>query len=125
MKYLGSLHTNDESEIVAKLSKIVLDVYVEDWRDDTVEIFGTELRKIKEQIEHIKDQSTNREQQSRIILKDAHGNEIEKYYDASTEDSTSMYLKNVISEALEEFGDTLEMNQKVAVLVEMLEELLQ
>lgn len=125
MKYLGNLQTNDEDEIAAKLSKIVLDIYVEDWRDDTLEVFRTQLCRVKEQIEHIQDKHINGEKQSRIILKDAQGNEIEKYYDASTEDSTSMYLKNVMSEALEEFGDTLEMNQKVAVLVEMLEELLQ
>lgn len=125
MKYLGSLQTNDEGEIVAKLSKILLDVYVEDWRDDTLERFQAELRRVKEQVEDIRDRSEDGAKQSRIILKDAQGNEIEKYYDADTEDSTSMYLKNVMSEALEEFGDTLEMNQKVAVLVEMLEELLQ
>lgn len=125
MKYLENLRTNDESEIVAKFSKIVLDIYVEDWRDDTIVLFDAELSKVKEQIEHIKDKSANKEKQSRIILKDAKGNEIEKYYEANTEDSTSMYLKNVMSEALEEFGDTLEKNQKVAVLVEMLEELLQ
>ncbi len=125
MRYLGSLQTNNEREIVAKLSKIILDVYVEDWKDDTQELFQTELCKVKEQIEHIRDQRTGETKQNRIILKDAQGNEIEKYYDAGTEDSTSMYLKNVMSEALEEFGDTLEMNQKVAVLVEVLEELLQ
>lgn len=125
MKYVGSLQTNNESEIAARISKIILDVYVEDWRDDTLELFETELCKVREQIEHIKDQGADTEKQSRIILKDAKGNEIERYYEADTENSTSMYLKNVMSEALEEFGDTLEMNQKVAVLVEMLEELLQ
>lgn len=125
MKYLVALQTNDESEIVAKLSKIVIDLYVEDWRDDTLELFAEELSKVREQIEHIKDSGIEGEEKSRIILKDAKGNEIERYYEASTEDSTSMYLKNVMAEALEEFGDTLETNQKVAVLVEMLEELLQ
>lgn len=125
MKYIGTLNTNDEGEIVAKLSKIVMDMYIEDWRDETIELFKEELSHVREQVEAIKDQSENGENQSRIILKDAQGNEIAKYYDANTQDSTSMYLKNVMSEALEEFGDTLEMNQKVAVLVEMLEELLQ
>lgn len=125
MKYLDGIQTNDESEIVAKISKIILDVYVEDWHDDTLERFETELCSIREQIEHIIDWGAETEKQSHIILKDADGNEIERYYKADTEDSTSMYLKNMISEAMEEFGDTLEMNQKVAVLVQMLEELLQ
>ena len=125
MKYIGTLNTNDEGEIVAKLSKILLDVYIEDWHDGTIESFRTELSSVRAQVEAILDQNDSGESQSRIILTDTKGNEIAKYYDANTKDSTSMYLKNVMSEALEEFGDTLEMNQKVAVLVEMLEELLQ
>lgn len=125
MKYIGTLNTNDEGEIVAKLSKIILDVYLEDWRDGTIENFQAELSNVRTQVEAIQDQHENSENQSRIILTDGKGKEIAKYYDADIKDSTSMYLKNVMSEALEEFGDTLEMNQKVAVLVEMLEELLQ
>ena len=58
-------------------------------------------------------------------MQDANGNEIAKYYDADVSDSTSIYLQNMIDEALEDFGDTLEMNQKVAVLVQAIEKLLQ
>lgn len=125
MRYIGNLDTNDEGEIAARISKIVLDIYMEDWRDDTMEIFVEELSQMKNQIESIEDRTGQAEHRNRIILKDAQGNEIEKYYDADTKDTTSIYLKNMMSETLEEFGDTLERNQKVAVLVEMLEELLQ
>lgn len=125
MKYLEQLETNDEKEIVARLSRIVLDIYIEDWRDGTCERFLGELCRMKNQIEEIHDESDETVRQNRIILKDARGNKIEKYYDVDAADSTSLYLKNVMSEALEEFGDTLEINQKVAVLAEMLEELLQ
>lgn len=48
-----------------------------------------------------------------------------KYYDADVKDSTSEFLKNMIEEALDNFGDSLETNQKVAVLAEALEKLLQ
>lgn len=125
MGYLKELDTSDEGEIAARISRIVLDIYLEDWRDDTLDVFVVELSQIKSQIENIRDQKGREEHRNRIILKDAQGNEIEKYYDADTKDTTSMYLKNMMAETLEEFGDTLEMNQKVAVLVEMLEELLQ
>lgn len=125
VKYIAQLDTNDEGQIVAQMSKIVIDIYMEDWRDNTAEVFLSELTDIKEQVEETKNQNDKSGKHSRIILKDAAGNEITKYYDAGMKDSTSMYLKNMMSEALEEFGDTLAKNQKVAVLVEMLEELLQ
>lgn len=123
MKYLGTLETNDEGDIVADISKIVMDVYLEDWRDGMLETYIEEIRQIKQKVEDIEDTGAG-DNRSHIILKDADGNEIERYYENVQGDSTSMYLKNMLSEALEEFGDTLEANQKVAVLVEMLEELL-
>ena len=55
---------------------------------------------------------------------DVDGKEITKYFDAEVKDSTSIYLQNMIEEALDDFGDTLEMNQKVAVLVQTIEKLL-
>ena len=61
---------------------------------------------------------------SRFILQDAEGNEVMKYFDAEITDSTSIYLQNMIEEALDDFGDTLEMNQKVAVLVQAIRKLL-
>ena len=59
-----------------------------------------------------------------LFLQDAEGNEVMKYFDAEITDSTSIYLQNMIEEALDDFGDTLEMNQKVAVLVQAIRKLL-
>lgn len=52
------------------------------------------------------------------------GNKIERFYETDDDDSTSYFLQNAIEEALEEFGDTLELNQKVSVLAKALEDLL-
>ena len=57
-------------------------------------------------------------------MQDAEGNEVMKYFDAEITDATSIYLQNMIEEALDDFGDTLEMNQKVAVLVQAIRKLL-
>ena len=78
---------------------------------------------IKQQTEELCGREERAHGYNRIILKDADGNETERRYEIGKGDSTSLYLKNMLSEALEEFGDTLEPNQKVAVLVEMLEEM--
>ena len=125
MNYLQDLTTNDEEVIVADLSKIVMDMYLEDWNDATLPLFAEELSTVKAEVEQISDAGTDTAGKSRIILKDADGNEMERCFDADITDSTSVYLKNMIEEALEDFGDTLEMNQKVAVLVQTLEKLMQ
>ncbi len=125
MNYLQDLTTNDEEVIVADLSKIVMDMYLEDWNDATLPLFAEELSTVKAEVEQISDDGADTAGKSRIILKDADGNEMERCFDADITDSTSVYLKNMIEEALEDFGDTLEMNQKVAVLVQTLEKLMQ
>ncbi len=123
LKYLECLSTNDELEMVSQLSKIVLDIYMEDWRDDIPEIFQRELKRMKEEIEHLSENTEDR-QKNMIILRDAYGHDIKRSYTADLEDTTSGFLKNMIDEAIEEFGETLELNQKVAVLVEVLQRLL-
>ncbi len=125
VNYLQDLTTNDEEVIVADLSKIVMDMYLEDWNDATLPLFAEELSTVKAEVEQISDDGADTAGKSRIILKNADGNEMERCFDADITDSTSVYLKNMIEEALEDFGDTLEMNQKVAVLVQTLEKLMQ
>ena len=123
--YIQELETNDEVEIVSQISKRILDIYLEDWKDETLGQFRKELLDIKDKIEKANENSAE-EGTKTIILRDKTGKQIQKNFSVDTEeDSTSCYLKNMIDEALEEFEDTLETNQKVAVLVNALEKLLQ
>ena len=48
---------------------------------------------------------------------------LERSYEDIEDDSTSYFLKNAIKDALDEFGDSLETNEKVAVLARVLAEL--
>ena len=58
-----------------------------------------------------------------IILKGGSGSLLERSYEDIEDDSTSYFLKNAIKDALDEFGDSLETNEKVAVLARVLAEL--
>lgn len=123
MGYLKRMQTHDEYEIVEKLVKCVMDVYLEDWKDDSIGQYRQELAKIRHTIEELEDTDEQQTGQNVISFVNGEGQRIEKFYDPVTEDSTSYFLKNAIEDALDEFGNTLEVNQKVAVLVEMLDRL--
>lgn len=101
------------------------DIYIEDWNDRLQEKFLRDITKIRQKTEAAKEDAGLENGQKEIFLKTADGAEIHKYYDADVKDSTSEFLKNMIEEALDNFGDSLETNQKVAVLAEALEKLLQ
>lgn len=122
MNYIENLNTNDESEIVARMCKIVSGIYINDWKDESYEQFFEELANVVRQVEATKDSSETGYGENKISIQSG-DRTIEKYYEPGSDDSTSYFLKNAIEDALEEFGDTLEMNQKVSVLVQALENL--
>ena len=125
MGYLKEFSTNDSVEIVWELSRKLLDMYFEDWSDCTKDEFSKVLQQVKEEVENAADKDITASGRCHIILKDADGKEIlKKSYEDKQEDSTADFLKNMINDALEEFGDTLETNQKVTILANAIRDLL-
>ena len=91
---------------------------------------GVSNRNLHDGIEEIKNslESFNGEGdkgESKLSFTDRNGNKVEKYYDANLDDSTGYFLKNAITEALDEFGDALETKEKLSVLMQTIEELLE
>jgi hypothetical protein len=123
MTYIEKLTTNDEDEIVSRLCKIITGIYINDWKNDSYERFVEELTYVKNTIQSIKESEQSTEGENKISIKTGE-NTIERFFEPDSDDSTSYFLQNAIEDALEEFGDTLELNQKVSVLVKALEELL-
>lgn len=123
MTYIEKLTTNDEDEIVSRLCKIITGIYINDWKNDSYERFVEELTYVKNTIQSIKESEQSTEGENKISIKTGEST-IERFFEPDSDDSTSYFLQNAIEDALEEFGDTLELNQKVSVLVKALEELL-
>ena len=123
MTYIGQLKTNDELEIVSRVCKIISGIYINDWKNDSFEQFMDELVRVKASVEAVKENNESGSGENRIYIENG-GNKVERFYETDDDDSTSYFLQNAIEEALEEFGDTLELNQKVSVLAKALEDLL-
>lgn len=98
-------------------------IYINDWKEDSFEQFMDELVRVKASVEAVKENNESGSGENRIYIENG-GNKVERFYETDDDDSTSYFLQNAIEEALEEFGDTLELNQKVSVLAKALEDLL-
>lgn len=120
LSYLSDIPTYDENEIISRLSKLVLDIYIEDWKDGMTEKFREEWQRLCDEVESYDRSGAG---QSQIILKKDGQEQLERSYDDSSDDSTGYFLKNAIKEAIDEFGDSLETNEKVAVLARVLAEI--
>lgn len=120
LSYISDIPTYDEGEIVSKLSKLVTDIYIDDWRDGMLEKFRAGWDEFCDEVEN----TVNSESAlNSIILKGEGGSLLERSYADVEDDSTGYFLKNAIKDALDEFGDSLETNAKVAVLAQVLAEL--
>ena len=124
MGYIEQMNTHDEEQIISKLSKIAIDVYVEDWNAESFTRYTETMQAIRLEVEGMMDADpVSTEGQHSVEFTNSRGQRIKKYFQTE-EDSTSYFLKNAMEEAMDEFGETLEVNQKVNVLMSMLENLL-
>ena len=109
---------------MVKQRKEILQTEIEDARqrlDHSLETLNDYY--VKNTIQSIKESEQSTEGENKISIKTGEST-IERFFEPDSDDSTSYFFQNAIEDALEEFGDTLELNQKVSVLVKALEELL-
>ena len=118
------LETHHEKEIVEIISKTLLDLFLEDWKEKSLDQYLEKLQSIRDEIEKTALQE-KQEESNRIVFTDSLGNEVERYFRMEEEDGSSEFLRNEIESALEDFGDCLETNQKISVMVRMIEKLLE
>ncbi len=120
MSCIEQLNIYDDIGIAEKIVKAVSDVYVENWNDSSMDSFSEELLLLKSTIENIKTDSI--EQKMKLSFIGRNGNTIEKYY-SRVDEGTGAILRNILEDELEEFDD-LSTNDRVAILLEMIEKII-
>ena len=120
MSFIGNLNIYDDREIAKRMAKVVTDVYIENWADGTVDEFKETLADCKSEVETIKDTRTG--EKLKLSFVGHNGNVIEKYYDKAPE-GTGTVLRNIIEDALDEYDD-LSVNDRVSILLDMVEKII-
>lgn len=120
---MQQMNTHDENIIVEKLSKIVLDLYIEDWKENSLEQYSERLKQMKEEMETAGDRAG--EGIKKLIFTNSRGIEVKKYFQETKVEGTSRFFQNEIEDTLEDYADSLETNQKIAVMLQMIEKLLE
>ena len=119
---IDRLDTHNERKIGEEISHEILDLHIADWKEETLEEFKNALSAIQKE-------RANREEQEgedtkRIVFTNSQGEEIEKCFSVEEENYNAKYLENEILSTLEEYGYGLETNQKLSVMLKMIERLL-
>lgn len=120
MSCIEKMDTYGDTDVAQKIVKAVTNVYIENWLDSAYEEFVDELILIKTEIEHIKEEKT----EGKLLLSftGSKGNKIERYYE-KVDEGTGTILRNIIEDTLDEYDD-LSVNDRVGILLEMIEKII-
>lgn len=120
MTCIETLDEYNDSDIVKRVIKAVTDTYIENWGEDSLERYVVEFEDLKALIESIGDERANDTME--LSFTGHNGMAIHKNY-RHAESGTGSILKNIIEDALDEYDD-LSVNDRVDILLEMIERIL-
>lgn len=120
MSCIEKLSVYSDCDVAKKLVKAVSDIYIENWSGDALDDFVESLRNLKSEIESIKDEESAG--QLKLSFTGKKGTVIERNYEY-VDESTGSVLRNIIEDTLDEYDD-LSVNDRVGILLEMIEKII-
>lgn len=120
MSCIEKLDVYDDAEVAKRVVKALSDIYIENWNDGALDEFSQALSAVKAEVETIHDEKN--EGQRRLTFVGKNGKVIEKYYEA-VDERTGAILRNILEDTLDEFDD-LSVNDRVGILLEMIEKVI-
>lgn len=120
MSCIETMDVYSNQDVASKIVKSVTDTYMENWNTESFDDFLSLLSTVKQEIESIRDESASGELELKFTGRN--GNEISKLY-SHADENTGSVLRNIIEDTLEEFDD-ISVNDRVAILLEMIEKII-
>lgn len=119
MSCITSNKSYSDMDTIEKVVRAVTEIYMDSWNDTSLEAYLKTIREVKEEIEAINDVSENHGE-LKLSFTGKDGKEITKYYKQVSE-GTGAILRNILSDTLEDHSD-ISVNDKIAILLEMIEQ---
>lgn len=120
---IARLDTHNELKIAEEISQGILDLHIADWKEETLAQFQNALSSIQKERQKMEEQEEG-EDTKRIIFTNSQGVEVERCFTVEEENHNVKYLENEILSTLDEYGYGLETNEKLSVMLKMIERLL-
>ena len=116
--------TNDEEIFVARLAKLATDLRIEDWNDNTEEVFESNLLRYKQTAEEfhgqVKENADENVSMYEITFRNSDGQAVTKRFDKVETSSRGRLLHNTILSELDSMGYSITEQEKRQILMEIL-----
>lgn len=120
MSCIEQLDVYSNPDVAGKVVKSVTDVYMENWNTGSIEEFLEALEGIKREVDSIRDEVATGELE--LTFRGRNGETISKLY-THADENTGSVLRNIIEDTLDEYDD-LSVNDRVSILLEMIEKMI-
>lgn len=118
MRCIEENQSFNDADIVKKIIHVVTEMYIDTWNDTSMDNYIEELETVKSEIETLEDAGQN-EYNCELRFINKNGEEVKRFYEPVSE-GTGAILRNILADTLEDFND-LSVNDKIAILLEMIE----
>ncbi|MFQ9514375.1 MAG: hypothetical protein ACLRZ9_00970 [Eubacterium sp.] len=120
MSCIQKLNVFNDSEVTKKIVKIVTDIYIENWTDNSYNSYIEDLFMLKSEVESIKEENISNKCELSFVTRK--GDKRSVFYDI-VDEGTGNVLRNILEDTLEEYDD-LSVNDRVGILLEMIEKII-
>ena len=119
--YVATLSTHDDFEIINRICNIVTGFYIEDWKFELIDDYIKGLKEIKDKVEN----STTNDSDIQTITLINGDKKIEKTISSDIEiTALGTTMKNNIEEIIEEYGNSLNEEEKINILLDIIKKIM-
>lgn len=120
--------TNDEDDFIIKVAKLATDLRIEDWDDDVIDMFLTNMEQYRSTAENFhRDREainvSDITEDYELTYKDENGAAVTKRFAKVEESKRGKLLHNAIISQLESMGQAISEQEKRQILMEVLKEM--
>lgn len=125
VEFITHLNTHDEESIVSYIAYEITGSYIEDWRDNSEDAFVEGFKAFLNEINEAQANKNTRTDQKIEYTTEA-GVIGEKHYrfDADSISPSGQFFKNALDEVMDEYGTMVDKNERLGILMSVVNDLL-
>lgn len=121
LKLIPEISKKNDNYIIEKLAIIATGLSVEDWQDDTVKQYLQNVKEIKDKITNYKKEEKIESTYSYNVSFFVNDKQVNKSFESTDISTLGNTLYNNIEEALDDYAESIDVNEKRNILMKLLE----
>jgi hypothetical protein len=120
LKYISTLSTYDDNEVIERIARLVTGLNVEDWNDEILQGYIESLNRAIETVGNYKDEIAADRSESYQITFYTHGEKVEKVFEEEQITPIGSTLYDEVDQIFEEYADSIDINEKRNILMKLM-----